>query len=76
MIHVGYVIAAAIHETLESLYSEVKDAVKEGDGNRVGRCWQFFLLYFKPSHCKNYSTEALNLPAQFNVLHVGFPLDK
>ena len=54
--------------TLGLLYSEFKDAVKEGDGNRVVRCWRFFLLYFKASHRKNYSIEALNLLAQYNLL--------
>ena len=26
---------------------EFKDAIREGDGNRVLRCWKYFLLFFR-----------------------------
>ena len=35
--------------TMGLLHAEFCDAVKEGDGKRVLRCWKFFLLYFKAS---------------------------
>ena len=33
--------------TLCLLYSEFKDAIKEGDGIRIMRVWKYFLLVFK-----------------------------
>lgn len=45
--------------SLGMLYLEFRDAVKEGDGNRVMRCWKYFLPLFKVSGKKNYSIEAL-----------------
>ena len=40
---------------------EFTDAIREGDGLRVMRCWRFFLPLFKCSKRKNYSTEACNI---------------
>jgi hypothetical protein len=31
------------------LYAKFEDAIKEGDGPRVVRCWKFFLPIFKAS---------------------------
>ena len=33
--------------TLGLLYMEFVDAVREGDGERILRCWRYFLLLFK-----------------------------
>ena len=46
-------------------YIEFSDAIKEGDGDRVLRCWKYLLLIFKNSGRKNYSIEALNLLCQY-----------
>ena len=54
--------------TMGLLHAEFCDAVKEGDGKSVLRCWKFLLLYFKASKRKNYSTEAVNLLAQYYYL--------
>lgn len=54
--------------TLGLLHSEFDDAISEGDGERVLRCWKFFLLFFKVSGRKNYSIEALNFLAQYHLL--------
>ena len=51
-------------------YVEYCDAIKEGDGNRVLRCWKYLLPIFKSSGHKNYSIEALNLLCQH---HHGLP---
>lgn len=47
---------------------EFNDAVREGDGNRICRCWQYFLLIFKATQRKNYAVEAFTLLAQLNFL--------
>lgn len=49
--------------TLGLIYNEFHDAIKEGDGDRVMRCWKFLLPLFKASQRKNYSCEAFNLLA-------------
>ena len=50
--------------SLGSLYLEFKDAIKEGDGLRVLRCYRYLLPIFKSSGRKNYSIESLNLLVQ------------
>ncbi len=42
------------------LLLEFKDAIWEGDGNRIIRCWRYMLLIYKATGCTNYATEALN----------------
>lgn len=51
--------------SLGLLYMEFHDAIKEGDGLRVLRCWKYLLLIFKASQRKNYSIEAFNLLCQY-----------
>lgn len=46
------------------LLMEFIDAVREGDGNRIIRCWRYFLLHFKVSNRTNYSIEAFTVLAQ------------
>ena len=41
------------------------DAIREGDGDRVLRCWRYLLAIFKSSGRKNYSIEALNMLYQY-----------
>ena len=43
---------------------ELDDGVKEGDGERVYRTWQYLLLHFCASGRIKYSLEALNLHLQ------------
>ena len=45
------------------LYMEFVDAIREGDGSRLIRCWKYFLLHFKVSHRTNYAVEAFVLLA-------------
>ena len=47
------------------LFSEFKDAIKEGDGERVLRCWKYFMLLFRGSRHSNYCIEALRLLALY-----------
>ena len=47
--------------SLGLLYLEFQDAIREGDGLRVLRCWKYFLPIFRGSGRKNYALEALNL---------------
>ena len=45
---------------------EFSDAIREGDGERIIRCWKYFLLLFKANNHTNYSIEALHLLVQIN----------
>ena len=42
-------------------YMKFADAIKEGDGIRVHRCWKYLLPIFKTSGRKNYSIEVLQM---------------
>ena len=54
--------------SLGLMLMEFKDAVKEGDGLRILRCWRYILLFFKVARRSNYSIEAFNLLAQYTFL--------
>ena len=44
------------------------DAVKDGDGNQLLRCWKFLLvLSMSTSHC-NYAKEAVKLLFQYHYV--------
>ena len=47
---------------------EFIDAIHEGDGGRILRCWKFMLLLFKGSDKSKYSIEAFNLLAQHHFI--------
>ena len=42
-------------------YLEYSDAIREGDGDRVLRCWRYMLPMFISSGRKNYANEAMKL---------------
>ena len=50
--------------SLGLLYLNFKDAVREGDGERVLRMWKYFLLLFRATKHTNYAMEALTLLTQ------------
>ena len=54
--------------SLGLFYMEFCDAIREGDGGRVLRCWKFLLPIFKNSGRKNYSLEALYFLNQYEFL--------
>ncbi len=54
--------------SLGLLLMEFTDAIREGDGTRIIRCWRYFLLLFKASDRKNYAIEAFTLLAQHKYL--------
>lgn len=43
------------------LYMEFADAIREGDGKRVIRCWRYFIPVFRAAQCTNYACESFNL---------------
>ena len=43
------------------LYMEFADAIREGDGERVIRCWRYFMPVFRAAQCTNYACESFNL---------------
>ena len=47
-----------------------RDAISEGDGGRIIRCWKFFLLYMKNdgSKSRKYALEGLYLICQTNAI--------
>ncbi len=47
------------------LYLEFSDTIKEGDGERILRCWRYLLPSFKSSGRKNYSIETVCMLCQF-----------
>ena len=47
---------------------EFNDAIREGDGERIIRCWRYFLLLYKANGRTNYSVEAFILLAQHDFL--------
>lgn len=50
------------------LLKEFTDAVHEGDGQRIFRCWKYFLLFFRATKRTNYAIEAFNLLAQYHYI--------
>lgn len=54
--------------SLSLFYMEYEDAIAEGDGLRILRCWKYLLPYFYSSNKKNYSIEALRLLLQYYYL--------
>lgn len=50
--------------SLGCFYLEYADAIREGDGNRVLRCWRYMLPMFISSGRKNYAIESLNFLVQ------------
>ena len=47
---------------------EFNDSIREGDGERIIRCWRYLLPLFKVSGRKNYCIEAFTLLAQYSYL--------
>ena len=54
--------------SLSLLFAEFRDAIREGDGLRILRCWRVFLPIFKATNRTNYSIEALTMLAQYHFL--------
>lgn len=48
------------------LLLEFRDAIHEGDGLRIMRCWKFLLLYFRFAGHTKYAQEALNMQLLLN----------
>lgn len=47
--------------SLGCFYLEMSDAIREGDGKRILRCWRYLLPIFWNSRRKNYSNEVLKM---------------
>ena len=54
--------------TLGLLTFDFKDAVREGDGDRMLSIWKYPFLLFKATGKKNYAIESFTLLAQYNIL--------
>lgn len=53
--------------SLGLIFLEFKDAVREGDGDRVFLIWKYLLMLFKASQRKNYAIEALTMLSQYHL---------
>ncbi len=49
---------------LGCFYLEFSDAIREGDGERILRCWKYLMPVFYGSGSKNYCCESVNLLLQ------------
>ena len=54
--------------SLGLLYINYRDAIKEGDGDRVKICWKYFIPIFKATNRRNYALEAFNMVADCKLL--------
>ena len=54
--------------TIGLFYLEYRDAIKEGDGIRILRCWKYLLKIFFSTHRTNYTAEALTLLMQHSYI--------
>ena len=54
--------------TIGCMYLEFRDAIKEGDGRRVLRCYRYLLPMFISSGRTNYAMESLNFLMQYDYL--------
>lgn len=61
-----FVYAAAVLND-GPLLLELKDAIREGDGEHILHCWKVMLLYFRYAGHTNYQREAFTLLALVNA---------
>lgn len=54
--------------SLGMLYLELLDAIREGDGFRILRCWRYLLLVFKATNKRKYAVQAATLILQYEVI--------
>lgn len=54
--------------SLGLLYNEFTDAIKEGDGLRILRCWKYMLLIFMVTDKRKYSIQAADLLIKMKYL--------
>lgn len=54
--------------TLGLLFMEFCDAIREGDGTRIIRCWRFMLLLFKAKDKRKYAVQAATILLQYHYL--------
>ena len=54
--------------SIGTFYLEYQDAIREGDGLRVIRCWKYLLPIFSHSGRRNYCIEAFKLLYQYHYI--------
>ncbi len=59
---------ATSHINLGLLLKNADDAVKEGDGERIIRCWRFFLLFYKAYGHHKYAVATFHLITRVSAL--------
>ena len=58
--------AAVLNDCL--LLMELRDAIHEGDGDRIIRIWKFMLVYYRSGNHTNYALEAFHLQCMVNAV--------
>ena len=51
--------------SIGSIFLEYADGIREGDGDRVIRCWRYLMLIFHNANRFNYAKEAVHLLYQY-----------
>ena len=54
--------------TMGLFWYAYRDAIREGDGDRIVRYWKFLTPIFRQEHHYNYANEGFNFLAQINLL--------
>ena len=54
--------------SLGLLFLNYRDAIQEGDGERIMLCWKYFVLLFKATNRRNYAIEAFHTLANRKML--------
>ena len=54
--------------SLGLLYMEYSDGIREGDGDRIIRCWRYMLLIFRATNKRKYSIQAATLLLQYHFV--------
>jgi len=50
------------------LLMEFNDAIREGDGDCILRCWSYFMIIFKSTDRRNYCIGASNMLVQYHFI--------
>ncbi len=60
-------MATSVRHSLPATGGPFRDAIREGDGNRILRCWRAMTLYFRYAGHINYMSEAVTMLSLVNA---------
>jgi len=50
---------------------EFNDEIREGDEDRILRCWSYFMIIFKSTDRRNYCIETFNMLVQYHFIFLS-----